>query len=92
MKEYQIEDNEVVIVLGPDKMDLYAPMMEKDAEIPETGIPEHVQFATALVYLTKTDMDFRRWITEKWFDLVERFREDFVEKEVDDEVQGTPEV
>ena len=92
MKEYQIEDNEVIIVLGPDKMDLYAPMMEKDAEIPESGIPEHVQFATALVYLTKTDLDFRRWITEKWFDLVERFREDFVAKEVEDEMQGTPEV
>lgn len=89
MREYQIEDNEAVIVLGPGRMELYAPMMEKGVELPADGIPEHVQFATALVYLTKTDMDFRKWITDKWFDLVDRFREDQALKEVEDEMQGT---
>lgn len=86
MKEYQIDDNEAVIVLGPERIELYAPMMEKGAELPVGGIPENVQFATALVYLIKTDADFRAWVTEKWYGLVDKFMAEQHVKEVKDEV------
>jgi precorrin-6B methylase 1 len=72
MQEYQVEDNEVIIILGEDRIELYSPMMD-DADKMVLPIPEHVQFATALVYLIKTDIEFRVWVTEKWMELLEKW-------------------
>lgn len=90
-KTYNLEimEDECVIIMGPSRMTLYAPMMDGETEIPETGIPEQIQYATALVYLTKSDVDFRKWVTERWFALVERF---LAAQEEADAVSETPEV
>jgi len=82
MKEYQVEDNEVIIILGDDRIALHSPMMEEDAG-PVLPVPEHIQFATALVWLIKTDRDFRAWVTDKWSGLVEKWMEEGVEKETE---------
>jgi len=42
-------------------------------------IPEHIRFAQVLVYLIKTDIEFREWVTSKYWDLVE----EWMEKETD---------
>ena len=85
MKEYQIEDNEVIIILGDDRIDLKSPMMEDDydGDIPIIPTPQYIQFAMALVWLIKTDVDFRRWVTDKWSNLVEKWMEPDVEKETE---------
>ena len=85
----EVMKDECVIIMGPSRMTLYSPMMDGESEIPETGVPENVQFATALVYLTKTDVDFRKWVTERWYGLVDQF---MAAQEGQDEVSETPEV
>jgi len=86
MKRYKVEKDEAIVIFGPERLDLYAPMMEGDVELPEDGIPENIQFATALVFLTKTDPDFRAWVTEKWQGLVDKFIAEQHLKERKDEV------
>ena len=91
-KKFQIDvmEDECIIILGPSRMTLYAPMMNGEVELPETGVPENIQYATALVYLSKSDVDFRKWVTERWYALVDQFMA--AQEEKANEVSETPEV
>lgn len=82
MREYQIENDEAIIILGEERIELYSPMMDDPDEI-VLPVPEHIQFATALVYLIKTDMEFRIWVTEKWMELLEKWTAQAADKEKD---------
>ena len=80
MKEYKIEDNEAILILGEDRIELYSPMMDDEDKV-VLPVPEHIQFATALVYLIKTDREFREWVTDKWVEVVEKWTAQDAEKE-----------
>ena len=78
MREYSVENDEAVLILGSDRIELHSPMMDDPSGI-TFPIPEHIRFAQVLVYLIKTDIDFREWVTSKYWDLVE----EWMEKETD---------